>query len=247
MHSAGYEALGIDFTYMAFGVSDIEGAIAGVRALGIRGCSVSMPFKEAVVPLLDQLDDRARDVGAVNTIVNDEGWLAGTNTDVDGARVSLEHLGVGEASRVVLLGAGGAAKAIIFALRELSVASITAVCRSAARRADMERSGVHACAWEERNGLEADVLINATPIGMRPHEESPIAMDRVKAFGAVMDVVVAPAETVLIAAARHAGVQVARGDLMVLHQAAEQFRLYTGREAPLTAMERALQEALGAS
>ncbi|WP_437886395.1 shikimate dehydrogenase family protein [Sorangium sp. So ce307] len=122
MHLAGYRALGLDFTYIPFAVTDVEGATRGMRALGIRGLGVSMPYKQAVIPLLDEIDPVAARIGAVNTIVNDEGRLRGYNTDWIGAVRALEEVTQLGGARVLLLGAGGAARAVAFGLAERGAA-----------------------------------------------------------------------------------------------------------------------------
>lgn len=246
LHNAGYMALGLNFAYKAFGISDIEGAIAGVRALGIRGCSVSMPFKETVIPYLDALDETARVIGAVNTIVNKSGQLTGYNTDAIGARTALESLHVSPRESVLLLGAGGAARAILFALRQIGFSRVRVANR------DIEKTqrlnAILTCQpvlWSERQQEPADLLINATPIGMNPNAElTPLEDAFIRQSAAVMDVVISPMETRLISCARLAGKKVAPGYLMSLEQAMAQFVLYTGVEPPREVMEQNLRRLL---
>lgn len=246
LHNAGYMALGLNFAYKAFGISDIEGAITGVRALGIRGCSVSMPFKETVVPYLDALDETASIVGAVNTIVNKAGHLTGYNTDVIGARAALESLRACPSESVLLLGAGGAARAILLALRQLGLNRVRVANR------DLEKiqklNIILSCqpvAWAERQRVQADIVINATSVGMSPNAESmPLEEAFIHQSRAVMDVVISPIETKLIGCARSAGKAVAPGYLMSLEQAMAQFTLYTGVEPPREMMERNMRQLL---
>jgi shikimate dehydrogenase len=238
LHNAAYAELGLNFAYKAFGISDLAGAIAGVRALGIRGCSVSMPFKGAVVPLLDALDETAQAIGAVNTVVNEKGTLTGYNTDAHGARVALETLGIHKQDRVLLLGSGGAARAIMYALQQLQLGRVVLASRDFRRARQLaEYGGAEAIEWSSRNQTGVDVLINATPVGMEPDiDEMPSNENVVCGCRAVMDVVVSPAETRLIKEAKKLGKRVALGHEMSLHQAAAQFRLYTGVEPPLDVM-----------
>lgn len=243
LHNAAYDALGLNFVYKAFAVRDLAGAIAGVRALGIRGCSVSMPFKEAALAHLDALDPAAARVGAVNTIVNDEGRLTGYNTDVAGAAAALDLLAVGPADEVLLLGAGGAARAILFALRARGVRSIRLAARRPEQAAESLRM-VGECEvipWAAREAERPTLLVNATSIGMVPeHDAMPVGSAPLAAARAVMDVVASPLESALVTRAREAGKATAPGHVMSLHQAAAQFTLYTGAPAPLDAMREAL-------
>lgn len=243
LHNVGYVALGLNFAYKAFKISDIAGAIAGVRALNIRGCSVSMPFKETVIPHLDALDETAGIIGAVNTVVNESGRLTGYNTDVIGARKALESLQASPGESVLLLGAGGAARAILFALRQFGINRVRVANR------DLEKiqrlNTILSCkpvAWSERQQEPADLVINATSVGMNPNAESmPLEETFIHQSRAVMDVVISPMETRLIGCARSAGKAVAPGHLMSLEQAMAQFTLYTGLKPPRDLMEHNLR------
>jgi shikimate dehydrogenase len=247
MHNAAYEALGLDFVYKAFRVTDIAGAIAGVRALGIRGCSVSMPFKESVIAHLDDLDDTARAIGAVNTVVNESGRLTGYNTDVAGARAALAVLQVRPGERVLLLGAGGVARAILRALSGVGVGTVRVAARDRARVGALPKGP--ACLfvpWEARALETVDILINATPIGMTPAPDAvPVEGRALEGCRAVMDAVVSPLETALIRKARALGKTVSPGYVMNLEQTAAQFRIYTGVVPPMDVLERALRSSLG--
>jgi shikimate dehydrogenase len=246
LHNAAYAALGLNFAYKAFGIADIAGAITGVKALGIRGCSVSMPFKVTVMKYLTSLDQTAREIGAVNTVVNDNGHLTGYNTDAHGAKAALETLGIGKDERVLLLGAGGAARAILYALQQLQVRCVLVANRDLQKGLKLaEHMGSEAIEWSSRNEARVDVLINATPVGMEPHiAEMPVNEGVVYGCRAVMDVVVSPAETRLIKEANKLGKQVALGHEMSLHQAAAQFRLYTGVDPPLDVMRASMARLL---
>jgi shikimate dehydrogenase len=251
MHEAGYRALGLAFTYVPFEVNDLPGAIAGMRALGIRGFGVSHPFKQAVMPLLDALDPVAERIGAVNTIVNDAGHLVGHNTDWVGATRALEEVRPLAGARVLLLGAGGAARAVAFGLRERG-ARTTITNRDGQKASALAADvGGTAAPWEARAELSAgfDVVVNATSLGQLdidpggtplPQSALPEGPNAI-----VMDIVYKPIHTPLLAAARARGARVVHGGRMLLHQATAQFRLYTGREAPLEAMLGALRQAVG--
>lgn len=241
VHNAGYHALGLDFFYMALKVKDIGAVTAAVRALGIRGCSVSMPFKETVIPHLDVIDTVATRVGAVNTVVNDGGRLTGYNTDVIGARRALEILHPQIEDRVLILGAGGAARAILTALDDFSLHN-RILCARRSEVADRlgREFGTQIAAWEDRGRVDASILINATPIGMFPdHVSTPIDPEHLSHFRAVMDTVATPSVSTLIQTARNQGIPASDGLTMALHQACAQFSLYTGHMAPFEVMRKA--------
>ncbi len=232
-HNAGYRALGLDYLYKAFQVHDLANAIAGVRGLGIRGCSVSMPFKEAVLPYLDALDPSASAIGAVNTIVNEQGRLIGYNTDAIGAQEVLSPFLRDLREPILILGAGGVARAILYALQQLGMKHIFLSSRSPEKsRIVAQKFGAHLIPWSEREQTTASVLIHATPLDL------PIGM--LRPFRLVMDVVVSPSGTSLIREAKKLGIPVIEGVTMALHQAFAQFSLYTGLEAPRDAMSQAV-------
>jgi len=245
LHNMAYEALGLNFIYKAFGINDLEGAIAGVRALGIRGCSVSMPFKQAVIPFLDILDETAEITGAVNTIVNDGTCLTGFNTDLIGARLVLASLQPQRDEQILILGAGGVARAILVALRQLGCTRVAIASR------DIKVGNLNlimpckVIGWEAREKQPVQVLINATPIGMFPFTElMPVSASFILKTRAVMDVVVSPMESRLIVFARAAGKSVVSGHQMSLEQAVAQFSLYTGCSAPRAVMEAGIYKLL---
>jgi shikimate dehydrogenase len=246
LHNAGYQHLGLDFLYKAFGVTDLAGALAGVRALGIRGCSVSMPFKEEVLPLMDRLDPAAKAVGAVNCVVNDSGVLTGYNTDWVGARSSLDALAVSADDSVLILGAGGVARAILYSLRTLNVRRIRVAARDVSKVAGM--MAIWDCdpvRWDARDLERPDVLVNATPIGMTPDfDDVPVGDDAWRDARGVFDVVVSPMVTELARRAQLAGKDVAPGHVMSLYQAAAQFRAYTGEEPPMDVLRESLEDLL---
>jgi len=244
LHNAAYTALSLNFVYKAFGISDLAGALTGVRALNIRGCSVSMPFKEAVLPLLDELDETARVIGAVNTVVNEAGTLKGYNTDAVGASKALEAIKAQPGESVLLMGSGGVARAIVFALRQLGFSQVWVANRDL-KKVQLLNSILpcEVVPWDERHKIGADLFINATSIGMSPDvQRSPIEAKFLRQTRAVMDVVVSPMETRLIREARSLGLEVAPGHLMSLEQAIAQFRLYTGVVPPRALLESKIRE-----
>jgi shikimate dehydrogenase len=250
MHEAGYRALGLAFTYVPFEVRELAAAVGGMRALGIRGFGVSQPFKEQVIPLLDGLDPVAERIGAVNTILNDRGRLFGHNTDWIGATRALEEVRPlsGAPARVLLLGAGGAARAIAFGLRERG-AALTIANRDPSRAERLASvTGARALPFGDAAAAAADhdVIINATSVGQSPATaEKPLPDAALGAGQVVMDIVYKPLRTAFIAAAHARGAIAVEGGRMLLYQAAAQFELYTGRAAPIEAMDAALRATLG--
>jgi shikimate dehydrogenase len=229
-HNHLYEQFGLDFVYKAFTTTDLAGAIAGVRALGIRGCSVSMPFKEDVIALVDELDASATAIQSVNTIVNDDGYLRAYNTDYIAAADLLTAAALDPATPFLLRGSGGMAKAVGAALRDSGFAAGTIVARNEERgRALADELGY---AWLAEPGSHtAPLLVNVTPIGMAggaQAAESAFPAAAIDAADTVFDVVALPAETPLILAARAAGKTVITGAEVIALQAAEQFERYTG-------------------
>lgn len=249
MHTAGYRALGLPFTYVAFKVEDVAGAITGMRALGIRGFGVSMPHKQAVLPLLDALDPLAARIGAVNTIVNDAGHLTGHNTDASGAMRALEEVRPVAGARLLLLGAGGAARAIAVAAADRG-AIVTIANRDVGKAEALARETAARAAGiaEAARGADYEIVVNATSAGMAEVDaRSPLPLAALREGLVVMDIVYKPIETELIQEARRRGAIAIHGGRMLLHQAAGQFELYTGAPAPLAAMEAALNAQIGPS
>ena len=229
-HNYLYEALDLDYLYKAFTTTDLPAAIGGVRALGIRGCAISMPFKEAVIPLVDELDDSARAIASVNTIVNTAGHLKAYNTDYLAIRKLLAAHRVPPDGAFALRGSGGMAKAMACALRDAGFRTGTIVARNEA--AGKALAGLYGFDWRAEMGdLTADLLINVTPLGMAGGADAEtLAFDdaAIRAARMVLDVVALPAETPLIHLARARGKPVITGAEVFAIQAVEQFALYTG-------------------
>lgn len=231
-HNYLYEKFGLDFLYKAMTTTDIEAAIGGVRALGIRGCSVSMPFKQAVIPLVNEMDHSAEVIGAVNTIVNTDGCLKAYNTDVIAVVSLLASHRVDPALPFLLRGSGGMAAAVAGAFYDAGFRTGTIIARNEeAGRALAERYGY---TWAAEVGeLTAPVIVNVTPIGMEGGPEVDTLAypaPAIEAAQVVFDVVAMPVETPLIRAGRAAGKEVITGGEVIALQAAEQFKLYTGVE-----------------
>ncbi|MCV7282676.1 shikimate 5-dehydrogenase [Mycolicibacterium flavescens] len=231
-HNYLYDLLGLDYIYKAFTTTDIAAAIAGVRALGIRGCSVSMPFKQDVLALVDEVEPSARAIGAVNTIVNDltvpGGRLAASNTDYLAVQRLIDEHRLEPTQSVLVYGSGGMANAVATAFRDHGFERGTVVARNAETgRALADRIGYDYAAEAHR----ADVVVNVTPVGMAGAAEAdqvPFSDAVIAGAHTVFDVVAIPSETPLIRAARAAEVRVITGAEVIALQAAEQFERYTG-------------------
>ncbi len=245
MHNAAFSASGKNAIYLAFETRDVDGCIRGIRAFGIRGVSVTLPYKSAVIPFLDEVDGFAKRIGAVNTVANKQGRLVGYNTDAKGALKALEEKIELPGKRCLIIGAGGTARAIGFMLRDHGV-YLSISNRSNGRGKDLARSlGCPFVPLKEAKGIQADLLIQTTPVGMYPHEDRCIISPDVLSEGmVVMDIIYNPLETMLLKIARARGCLTIDGLGMFIHQGAEQFRLWTGLEAPIHAMARAVEEAL---
>lgn len=253
MQNAAFEAAKLDCVFLAFTVKseNVEKAAAGVRAMGIRGLNVTMPHKNAVVSFLDEVDPNAKLINAVNTVKNVGGKLYGLNTDGVGALNALRENRVDpKGKKVTLLGAGGAARAVAFALAG-EADEICIVNRTLAAAADLanllhERfnSKVFAYALSpltvKATVAEADLLINASSIGMKPNaNQTPVPRRWLKKDMAVMDIVYNPVETKLARDAKAAGAKVVSGVEMLIYQGAASFEFWTGCEAPVEVMRKA--------
>ncbi|MEV0074898.1 shikimate 5-dehydrogenase [Nocardia neocaledoniensis] len=228
-HNYLYDELGLNYVYKAFAPVDIEQAVAGVRGLPIRGASVSMPFKEAVIPLVDRMHDSATAIDSVNTIVNDDGVLTAYNTDYLAVASLLRTHEVDPSASVLLRGSGGMAKAVLAAFAGAGFRDLTVVARNETTGPALAQQ--YGARWTSEVGdRRARVLVNVTPLGMQgPDADVQSFADATIAEAAtVFDVVALPAETPLVVAARAAGVPVITGAEVIALQAAEQFALYTG-------------------
>ena len=258
LHNAAFAELGLDWTYLAFEVPSGQGAdaVAAMRVLGIDGLSVTMPHKDTVAAAVDELSPAAALLGAVNCVRRDGDRLIGENTDGAGFLRSLRtQAGVDPAGlRTVVLGAGGAARAVIVALAA-DGALVTVVNRSpdaAARAAALGEAagGAAAEALGERSGSaavggveavrDADVVVNATPLGMTEGDPLPIDPALLSDSHIVVDLIYRPERTPLLEAAARAGAMTLNGVGMLLYQAVEQFTMWTGHDAPVDAMAAAV-------
>ena len=243
MYNAAFEALGLNYVYVPFIVKDLEKAVEGIRHLGIKAIGVTIPYKIDILPYLDELDRDARRIGAVNAIINNNGKLLGANTDGKGAVKALQEVTDIAGKKVVLLGAGGAARAIAFALADEG-ANVVIVNRTTNAAADLAKA-VN-CTYQTIDKLEqeikdARVVINATSVGMVPAEnESIVRKEVLTPELIVMDLVSLPKETKLLKEAKERGCKIVYGDRMLFWQGVLKFEIYTGVEPPIEVMEKAL-------
>ena len=217
---------GVNAVYLAFETKDITGCLKGMRSLDIKGLSVTIPHKSSVLPLLDEIDVLAEKIGAVNTIINDNGRLIGYNTDAIGALRALEEKIDLQDKTGLIIGAGGAARAIGFILKENGV-SLSVVNRSEGRGKDLAHAlGCPFVPLEDLKGEEADILVQTTSVGMHPNSDRCVVPEFVlKKDMTVMDIIYNPIETRFLKIAGEKGCLTINGLKMFIQQGAEQFRL----------------------
>jgi shikimate dehydrogenase len=245
IHLAALRALGLDGSYTALPVSpdQLQETLPSLIAHGYRGLNVTIPHKQAVIPLMDDLSDDARAIGAVNTIIAENGRLSGHNTDAAGFLRGLQEAGFSPHGQTALvLGAGGAARAVVYSLQRAG-ARVTVWNRTAQRAAQLAREFAVDAAGGPAADLAGtwDLIVNATSVGMIPHgDASPACLspDGLRAR-CVYDLVYNPRETMLLGQARALRAQVVGGLAMLVYQAAVAFRLWTGCEPPVDVMMQA--------
>lgn len=258
MHNAAFRALGIDWAYLPFHVSPdrLEGAVKGLADLGVRGFNVTIPHKEAIVPMLDGLSPAAEVIGAVNTVTIDSGKLTGHNTDGEGFSLALHeaHRFKAERSRALILGAGGSARAVCDQLAREGLRHLR-ICarkpeRAQALAAHIRSHHPHCEAktldWsplDHRAAINwAELIVNTTPVGMKKKDGAPIDTNGISPGHIVVDLIYEPPVTPLLAACEKLRARCLNGMGMLLHQGAAAFRLWTGKKAPVEVMRAALAE-----
>lgn len=257
MHRAALSASGIQGTYVPLHVlgEDLKEAMEGVRALGFRGVNVTVPHKVNVMKYLDAIDEGARAIGAVNTVVNDGGVLKGYNTDGIGYIRSLKEEAEPELAgkRVVVLGSGGAARGIVYALLHEKPAEVTVANRTADKARALADEWSHlgslnGCSMEEVGDVlpKADIVINTTSVGMYPHPgQSPIDPALIPEGIVVSDLIYNPLKTELLIQAKRKGCRIHNGLGMFVYQGGYAFEYWTGATAPVDAMRAAVLSSLG--
>lgn len=258
MQNAALRQAGLDYSYIAMPVAPecLEEAVKGLKSLGFRGFNVTIPHKTAILPMLDEIDEDAAMVGAVNTVVREGSRLTGYNTDVTGFVGALRDKGFDlRGRRAVLLGAGGAARAVVWGLLKEGVAAVSLGVRNVAKAQALverfqDRQPVTAFDWQSdafrRELAAADLLVNTTPLGMYPRvgECPPVDWSCLGREVLVYDIIYTPGQTRLLQTAAERGLPVLNGVPMLVGQGAAALRLWTGRDADQTVMRQALEKAL---
>ena len=246
MHNAGFEALGIDNQFVFLGtkvkIEDVGIVVQSIRKMGIYGLICTIPHKIAIMKHLDKIDETARKIGAVNTVLNQNGKLIGFNTDWLGIVVPLEKITSLKGKKVAVIGAGGAARAAVFGLKKQG-ARVKIFNRTLKKANALAKE--FGC---QGNGLDkedeirnCDIVINTTAVGMHPLEnKTPISTKNISSKQIVFDIIYVPFETKFLKEAKKRGATVIHGVEMLLHQGTAQFEIYTGRKAPEEAMRRTL-------
>lgn len=249
IYNAAMEALGLNYLYVPFAVNDLQKAVEGMRHLGIAAAGVTIPYKMSIIPYLDELDPESKLVGAVAAVINRDGKLIGGTTDGQGGLKALQEKTDVAGKKVVLIGAGGAARAVAFNVQRAG-GSVTVLNR--AEEIDMAESLGNdlGCPWGDFSQLdasvgEADIVIHTTPVGMANTPfagKSLIRPELLRPGMTVMDIVTNPRRTQLLQDAEARGCQVVFGERMLLWQGVFKFKLYTGIEPPVEVMERAMEQ-----
>jgi shikimate dehydrogenase len=245
MHNTAYREMKINAAYVPFCVHNLEDAVKGIRGMNISGVSVTLPFKSEMLRHVDELDESSSRIGAVNTVVNQEGRLRGYNTDWIGFVKDLEEFIPIRGKTFGILGAGGAARAIIFGIMSAGGNPVVLNRTGEKGRSLAKEFVCPFLPWQEIGDLKAECLVNTTPVGMAPHKEVSLLDPRLLGkFSNVLDIIYNPLETKLLKDARSAGCRTKSGLGMFVHQGAEQIRLWTGIEPPLASMRRVVRDRL---
>ena len=245
MHNSALSQAGLDGFYLAFNVKDIAAAVSGIRGLGIRGVSITIPHKVSVMKYLDETDALAEKIGAVNTIVNRQGILHGYNSDCPGAIKALSEKTAIKDKEAAVIGAGGGARAVGFGIKQEG-GKITVINRTKQRGEKLaDDLDCEFKPLSEVKKLPYEIVINATPIGMTPNQNRvPIKSDLLEAGMVVMDMVYNPLKTQFLNDAEKTGCSTIDGVSMLVHQGAFQFELWTAKKAPVDIMRKAVLDEL---
>mgnify|MGYP001558976632 FL=1 len=252
MHNAAFEAMGLDYCYIPFRVrpENLKTAINSIKALSLQGVNITIPHKEAIIPYLDELDREAELIGAVNTVLNKEKRLIGYNTDGRGFVRSLREDGRIDprGKKIMIIGAGGAARAIAFTLAIEGAGKIfikdiieeKAKELSSAISNKIYAEAIYIKDLKDRIG-DVDILINATPLGMKKEDPLPVLPELLSQGLIVYDIVYNPPETPLLKEAKKRGAKTLGGLGMLLYQGALSFKIWTGQEPPVDVMRKELE------
>ncbi|MBU1017430.1 shikimate dehydrogenase [Patescibacteria group bacterium] len=250
MHNAGIQYLKLEAEYRLFDIDpddpeNLANFCYETELNNIGGFSVTMPYKLTIMQYMDHYDPAARIIGSVNTVVNENSMLNGYNTDAMGAIQALREQSEIKRKKALVMGAGGAARAIIYTLKEFG-ADVHVFNRTTQRAEDLaDEFDVEPIEFRHIPQANFDIIVNATPVGSMPNsEESLLHADQIPSHAVVMDVITNPIETQLLKEAKKAGATPISGERMLLHQAVGQFELWFGKKAPVKVMEKALYEEL---
>lgn len=250
VHNWGLQTLGINAVYLRWPLTamQLSGFLQAVRAVPISGLSVTIPHKQSVIPFLDECTPQAAQSGAVNTIFWHDGRLCGDNTDISGFLTPLEKQGKGCPHRALVMGCGGAARAVLVALAEMRVKDVSVTGRSREKtEALAQEFNAFSLAWEERGDWQGDLLVNATPLGMSGPYSSDSPWPKIASWtgiNCVYDLVYTPLETSLLREARAHKVQCISGLEMFLGQACAQFKLWTKAALPMDSLRQLVTQVL---
>ncbi|MEE2600665.1 MAG: shikimate dehydrogenase [SAR324 cluster bacterium] len=254
MHNAAFSALKINARYMAFTVKPehVRKALDGIRVMNIAGINVTVPHKSSVIPYLDEVTPLAQKIGAVNTILNTNGYLTGTNTDVSGFIRSLSALNFSpKTTTVALLGAGGSARAVLAGLADAGASRILIHNRNAERAESLvtefsqhfPKTQLAAVSLQTVKQSNLDLLVNTTTVGMK-YDSSPLDLSQCGIIKHVIDIIYSPAKTRLLREAEELGIPSVNGSGMLLSQGCEAFTFWTGKTAPENVMREQLLKLL---
>ncbi len=244
LHNLAYKIIGFNGIYTKFETQDLHSAIVGVRALGVKGLSVTIPYKIDIIPYLDYLDPMANKIGAVNTVINRDGKLYGYNTDATGSIKAISEVIDPSGTRILIIGAGGSARALAVALSPFTshIYIINRHIKKAQELAAIVNCNV--LNKQDMSSLSFDLVINTTPIGMFPNNDEIYIDPTIIQSNLFMDIVYNPLVTKFLKIANEKGAKIIPGYKMFLFQAAEQIRMFTGVEPPLQILEESLIEEL---
>lgn len=241
--NTAFEELSMNYIYKPFKIEpeNVKDVIMAIRTFRIRGCGVSMPHKITIMKYLDNIDKKARSIGAINTIVNNKGILTGYNTDYEAAKILTRNTYNTKGKDIVIAGAGGVARSIVTALKENGAKKIVITNRNEVHgKKFAEEFKIIYIPWNRRANLTGDLLINATPIGMKFDDRSIFEDTSIKLFETVLDVVVSFDKTNIIKRAQDLNKKVIPGVMMASLQGMIQFKLYTGLDLPKNVIEKSM-------
>jgi shikimate dehydrogenase len=247
MHNTALKEMEIEGNYSAFCVHDLGSAIQGMRGMNIRGASVTIPFKVAVIKYLDDIDGDALKIGSVNTIINKNGRLTGCNTDWLGLILTLQAEMPIKGQTFVIIGAGGTARAAAYGIMKEGGFPVIANRTREKGKILSDKLNCPFYPLAEIGKIKADCLINTTPVGMYPKDKSPVKALALGGYKYVMDVIYNPLKTKLLADAEKQGCYIFSGLDMFVHQGAQQIKLWTGKEPPRALMKKVILERLAQS